>query len=124
MIELLVVGLGGFFGAIARYGVTRSMARFSADGFPYGTIVVNLVGCLLIGVVFAVVETRPTIPANLRLFIMIGILGSFTTFSTFGHETLELLKSGAIGATFAYLIGSVAVGLVAVVAGRALGHLF
>jgi fluoride exporter len=123
MLELLVVGLGGFIGAIARYGVTRWMARFSAGGFPVGTMLVNVLGCLLIGVVFAVVETRPHIPASLRLFIMIGILGSFTTFSTFGHETLELLKAGASGSALAYLSGSVAVGLVAVIAGRALGNL-
>jgi fluoride exporter len=123
MLELLVVGLGGFLGAIARFGVTRWMARSSAGGFPFGTMLVNVVGCLLIGAVFAVVETRPHIPANLRLFIMIGILGSFTTFSTFGHETLELLKTGATGSALAYLLGSVAVGLVAVIAGRALGNM-
>jgi len=122
MLELLVVGAGGFLGAIARYGVTRWMARFTSGGFPFGTMVVNIVGCLLIGVVFAFVEARPQLPPNIRLFLMIGILGSFTTFSTFGHETLELLRNGSVVPVAAYLLGSVTMGLIAVIVGRALGH--
>lgn len=123
MVEALVVGMGGFVGAILRYGVTLWMQRLSPGSFPLGTLVVNMVGCLLIGVVFALVETRPHLSPTLRLFVMIGLLGSFTTFSTFGHETLELLRSGVWGLALANLLGSAVVGLLAVVAGRFLGRL-
>lgn len=123
MLEMVVVGLGGFIGAVLRYGVTRWVQRLAAGGFPYGTFLVNVAGCLVIGVVFALVETRPQISANVRLFLTVGLLGSFTTFSTFGYETFELLRNGFWGLATANVVGSAALGLCAVVAGRFIGRL-
>ncbi len=123
MLEMLAVGLGGFVGAVLRFGVTKWVARFGSGGFPYGTFVVNVVGCLIIGIVFALIETRPQISANVRLFVIVGLLGSFTTFSTFGYETFELLRNGLWGLATANVMGSAALGLCAVVAGRFVGRL-
>jgi CrcB protein len=123
MLELLAVGAGGFLGAIARYAAASYVQRLAGPGFPLGTFVVNLVGCLLIGIAFAVVETRPQLSGNFRLFAIVGLLGAFTTFSTFGHETYELLRGGAWGLALANVMGSALLGLIAVVAGRSLGRL-
>ncbi len=123
MLELLVVGAGGFLGAIARYAAASYVQRLAGPGFPLGTFVVNILGCLIIGIAFAVVETRPQLSGNFRLFVMVGLLGAFTTFSTFGHETYELLRGGAWGMALLNVTGSAAMCLVAVVAGRTLGRL-
>jgi CrcB protein len=98
--------------------------RMTGPGFPYGTFAANMLGCLLIGLVFALVEARPGWPPHLRLFLMVGMLGAFTTFSTFGHETLDLLRDGSWGWALINVMGSVTVGLLAVMAGRWLGRVF
>jgi CrcB protein len=124
MSELLAVGCGGFLGAVARWGLSSWVQRLAGEGFPYGTFAANMLGCLLIGLFFALVEARPDWPPQLRLFLMVGMLGAFTTFSTFGHETLELLRGGAWFLALANVLGSATVGLLAVMLGRYLGRVF
>ncbi len=124
MWELLSVGCGGFVGAVARWGLASWVQRLHGGPFPLGTYAANVLGCLLIGVVFALVDARPEWSPHLRLFLMVGLLGAFTTFSTFGHETLDLLRDGAWALALLNVVGSVVLGLLAVIAGRALGAAF
>ena len=94
MKELLYIGLGGFFGSISRYLIQLLISARLSVSFPAGTLAVNLVGSLLIGLFFGYVEHRHMFSPQVRLFITIGFLGSFTTFSTFAFENLELLRQG------------------------------
>ena len=114
--EISLVALGGAAGAVARYWASGIVYRLTGPGFPWGTLVVNLLGCFLIGVVIVVLET--TIQSGaLRAAVAIGFLGAFTTFSTFSYETLALLQDGDWLRAGAYVGGSVMVGLLAVAAG-------
>lgn len=92
LIQAAVVGIGGFLGALARYGLSGLVYRFAATSFPYGTLVVNLFGCLLIGFFAGLMEGRQMFGPEFRLFALIGVLGGFTTFSTFGYENFMLLR--------------------------------
>ena len=95
LINAAVVGLGGFLGALARFGISGLVHRRLPEAtFPYGTLVVNLVGCLLAGVIAGLAESRQLLGPEIRAFILIGVLGAFTTFSTFGHETVALMRGG------------------------------
>ena len=88
-----MVGSGGFIGALARYslsGLVHRQVPFAT--FPYGTMVVNLVGCCAIGVVVGLAESRQLFGPEFRMFALIGILGGFTTFSTFGYETFAMMR--------------------------------
>jgi fluoride exporter len=88
------VGVGGFIGSLARYGLATFVYRFTeAPWIPYGTLVVNLLGCLLIGMFAGLMEGRQMFAPELRLFVLIGVLGGFTTFSTFGYENFMLLRN-------------------------------
>lgn len=95
MRELLLVGAGGAIGALLRFLVTESTYKYTTLNAPWGTIIVNLVGCLIIGIVWGLLDTFP-VSINSKLFVLIGVLGAFTTFSTFALENFNLLKSGAI----------------------------
>jgi CrcB protein len=91
--QLALVGAGGFLGAIARYSLSGLAYRSgSFAGFPYATLLVNVVGCLAIGLLAGLAEHRFVLGTNARLFLMIGFLGGFTTFSTFGYETMMLVR--------------------------------
>ena len=95
MDKLLLVGLGGFTGALLRYGVSGFVETFSRTGsFPLGTLAVNFLGCILIGFLSQMAETFDLLNGEFRSFLFIGLLGSFTTFSTFGHETVSLMRDG------------------------------
>lgn len=117
---LLAVALGGAAGALARYGLGGWVQARAGLGFPWGTLVVNVLGCLLIGLAVGIFEGVRVAP-EVRALIIVGFLGAFTTFSTFGWETVVLLQEGAWGRAAAYALGSVAVGAVAVWAGLRLG---
>ena len=92
MLKILIVGLGGFLGAIARYGLQGLVHRYSTASFPTGTLVVNLLGCAAIGVFMCLAEERQFFSASTRLFLTVGFLSSFTTLSTVGYETFHFLR--------------------------------
>lgn len=120
MSKLLVIGLGGFAGALARYGLSGLVNRATNTVFPYGTLVVNVIGCFLIGIVLSLIEGRTDLSPNVQLFVVIGLLSSFTTFSTLGHETLSLLQSGQHALALVNMAANALVGVLAVLAGHAL----
>ncbi len=94
MTNFLYVALGGGLGAGARYVMVNAVHRYTGSSFPYGTLVVNVVGCLLIGILMGMFEDRFLVNPGLRLFLTVGILGGFTTFSTFSYETMMLFSDG------------------------------
>ena len=101
MKNFLIVGFGGFIGASLRYFLTHLAARITKIGFfPIGTALVNILGCLAIGLLAGLAENFQPFSSNLRLFLFMGILGSFTTFSTFSFETLSLFRDGQISTAF------------------------
>ncbi len=112
MQTIFAVGAGGFLGAIARYLLSTGVARTGVP-FVWGTFLVNVLGCAALGVLLEWAELRPGLSPAVRLFVGVGVLGSFTTFSTFGGETLELLRLGAARAAFLNVAGNVLVGLTA-----------
>lgn len=93
LVNAAVVGAGGSLGALARYGLGGLVHRlWPLTTFPVGTLAVNLLGCLLIGLSAGLIETRQLFGPEFRVFALIGILGGFTTFSTFGYETFAMLR--------------------------------
>ena len=122
--QLLWVGVGGFLGSVSRFVMAGMFNRFSpALGFPVGTLTVNILGCLLIGLLHGLAETRSLLGPDIRIFLFIGVLGGFTTYSTFGFESLALIKDGAILKASANFILHVFLGLSAVWLGDFLGRL-
>lgn len=121
---VVAVGVAGFVGAIARYGVEGFVSRRSAGVFPWGTFVVNISGAFLLGIVFAmVVEGRVIVAPWLRSAVTIGLIGAYTTFSTLSLETFRLIEDGAFAAAGANAFGSLAAGLVAVYLGVVIGRI-
>ncbi len=116
------MGTGGFVGAAGRYGMSLLIRRVvGLTAFPWATCVVNLLGCAAIGALAsALVERQPPPPEAIRLLLVTGLLGAFTTFSTFGFETLNLVRDRHLGLAAAYVTGSVALGVAGVALGRAL----
>jgi CrcB protein len=94
MQNLLIIGIGGFVGACLRYAISSGAAKAFGSQLPYGTLVVNVAGAILIGLVLELSSSTGLISANLRLFLVTGILGGFTTFSAFSYETMALLSEG------------------------------
>jgi len=122
MLKLVFIALGGSLGALARYGLSTWVLRHQGrSAIPLGTFAVNALGCLAIGVVMGLVVGRDQLGTTTRLFVLVGMLGSFTTFSTFGYETFELLRAGHVGAALMNVAANTAVGLVAVWIGFGLG---
>jgi CrcB protein len=122
MTAILAVASGGALGAVARYLAQGWVQDLSGGFFPWGTFVVNAAGCFLLG--FSLVWLQGTLASpEARQFVTIGLLGGFTTFSTFSYETVALLRDGEWWRAGGYSLGSVALGLVAVIAGGALADL-
>jgi CrcB protein len=118
----LLVGLGGSLGAAARYLVGGLVYRFLPATFPYATLFINVTGCLGIGFLAVLVEERLVLGPGARLFWMIGVLGGYTTFSTFGYETVTLAREGSQGAALLNIAGHVVLGLVSVWLGAVLAR--
>jgi fluoride exporter len=116
-VELVWVGIGGALGAIARYVVGRELTERVGDLFPWGTFTVNVTGALLIGVLFALLTEKGIGHDQLRLFLVVGFLGGYTTFSSYTLEAVNLLESGDWTTALVYLIGSNLLGLLACVVG-------
>lgn len=118
----LAVAAGGALGTLARYTLDRLIERHSAAVFPWSTFTINATGCLLIGVVIAALVDRHQAPAWLRVGLVMGVLGGYTTFSAFAQETLDLTRDGATATALVYAAGSVVVGVVAVFVGLRVGR--
>ena len=119
MYKVLVIGLGGFMGAILRYSISGIVQNWSKSvSFPYGTLAVNLLGCLLIGFLSQLVESYGIFSPETRSFIFIGLLGALTTFSTFGNESVNLLREGENLLSFANVGLHLVLGFGAVWVGR------
>lgn len=119
---LLLVALGGALGALARHLVALGTYRLAGPAFPLATLLVNVSGCFVIGLLLLPgIDTLPPLAPNARLFLVTGILGGFTTFSSFGYETVALAAAGSIVPATANILLNLLLGLAAVVAGRTVG---
>lgn len=115
MNNILLVGLGGFIGSVARYQLGGWIMQLAAPSrLPYGTFAVNIVGCLIIGLLAGVAERYAVFSAGTRLFLFTGLMGGFTTFSTFGLDSVQLLRRGDLWFAAAYAGASVVLGIAAV----------
>lgn len=124
MLNIFIVGIGGFIGASSRYyigGLIQDM--FIKYHLPFGTIAVNIIGCFVIGVLAGLSNSKELLDDTFRLFLFVGILGGFTTFSAFGLETLNLINKGLILHALGNVLISVILGLLTVWAGHSLGKL-
>lgn len=121
--SILFVGLGSFVGGSLRYVVGRWLPAFAGHGFPYATLAVNLVGCLLIGFFYGLFERGQLLNPHLRLFLTVGICGGFTTFSTFVNENFHLLRNDNVVCMFGYLSLSVLGGFALLYLGYTLAKL-
>lgn len=119
MLDCLAVGLGGFAGSVLRYLAGRLPLQ-SPEGFPYATLIINVLGSFAIGLIAAVAAKRADIDPRLVLFLRVGLCGGFTTFSTFSSETFSLLRAGSYGGAAAYVLLSVLLGVLAVFLAHAL----
>ncbi len=121
--KLLLIAAAGGMGAMARYGLAGVVHRVTDSMFPWGTVVVNLLGCFLYGTLWSLMEPRLSISPETRTIILVGFMGAFTTFSTFAFETTELLE----GSQWLQAAGNVAVqnfvGIAALFLGLAIGRL-
>ncbi len=120
MVTLLLVGLGGALGSVARHLISAGIQRSSHSGYPWGTSVVNLSGSFLLGIVFAVFDSLEFSDALLAFFVA-GILGGYTTFSTFSIENMKLLENRRYGWFLQNAIGQIVAGLAAAALGYVLG---
>lgn len=120
---ILLVGAGGFLGAISRYLVDGWVASATGGAFPWGTFVVNVSGSFVLGLLFALSVERGILSPALRAPVLIGFIGAYTTFSTLTQESWRLVESGSYVAAIGNIGGSVILGLVAVVAGLTIGRL-
>ena len=115
--NFLLVALGGGIGSMARYLCQKWFGESYPYPFPWGTFFVNLLGCFLIGVIYAASEKTTFLVPQIRLLLITGFCGGFTTFSTFAFENMNLLRSGDIAYFFIYIITSVVLGTAGVFAG-------
>ena len=124
MLAIVLVGVGGFLGSVLRYLLGGWVQRaLDNPWFPYGTLLVNLIGCLVIGFLAELTNNRQVFTPEIRLFLFLGLLGGFTTFSSFAYETSALLNNGQVGLASFNVGLQVILGLVAVWIGSYLSRL-
>lgn len=123
MASWMWVALGGALGSVARFWLATAVAALTGPQFPWGTLLINVSGSFVIGWFGALTGSRGalSVSPDIRIFVMVGICGGFTTFSAFSLQTLELLQSGALLSAGGYILGSVALCLLAVWIGALLG---
>lgn len=124
MNKYLIVGIGGFFGTIARFWVGGYIYERLGARFPYGTFVINCTGCFIVGLVMTILTERAYLSPNWRLLIPIGFVGAYTTFSTFEYETLMAVRDGAMLIAFLNITLSLIVGFACVWIGIVCGKVF
>lgn len=124
MMQWLAIAIGGALGSMARFASVGYITPWLNYRFPIGTLTVNVLGSLLIGIAYVVLVEKIAAPSEWRLFFITGLLGGFTTFSAFSLEVLQLWQGGHVFNAFAYALGSVAVCLLAVFVGVFLAQKF
>ena len=122
MATILLVGIGGFLGANARYLLDQWVTNRWPMFFPWGTFIINLSGSFILGFFMAFAEQRPWVSRETRLLFAVGFVGAYTTFSTYAYQSLRLAQDGQMALAALYIIASVMLGLIAVFAGFALGN--
>jgi CrcB protein len=122
VVGAVLVGVGGFVGAITRYVVDRRVTVWAGGALPWGTFVVNVSGSFAAGLLFALIIERAALGPHLRAPLMIGFLGAYTTFSTFALESWRMIEDGAWLLALANIGGSLVIGLAAVIAGILIGR--
>jgi CrcB protein len=123
MDKALFVGVGGFIGSVLRYWVSGLVQQSANNSsFPFGTLVVNLTGCLVIGFLSQLAEARGVFTPETRAFVFVGILGGFTTFSTFGNESMNFLRDGESLSALWNIGAHVFFGLAAIWLGRSIAY--
>lgn len=115
--SILIVGCGSFVGGALRYLLSTLMKNESASSFPIGTLLVNILGCFLIGVIYGLFVRYSTTSHMLCLLLTTGVCGGFTTFSTFANESLQMLQAGNVGGFIGYVAASVILGILLVLFG-------
>ncbi len=123
MIKIFLVGVGGFAGSIARYLIQLWVPHYPG-AFPWGTFFVNILGSLFIGIIYGLAEEHKVMTHEYRLLLAVGFCGSFTTFSTFSAENLQMMQLGAYGHLITNLLLSVSLGILAVISGIQLTRFF
>jgi len=121
--NILIIGSGGFLGSVARYLVSQLNLTVSFHSVPVGTLLVNVIGCLVIGFLTGIAEKSMILTSEWRLFLMVGLCGGFTTFSAFANENLMLVHNGQIMAVLLYTGLSIFLGFLAVYFGYVLTNL-
>jgi CrcB protein len=121
----LLVAIGGALGSVARYWLGIAVVARTGPAFPWGTLLINVIGGFVIGLAATGMMASGRVPmsSGTRLFVMVGFCGGFTTFSAYSLQTLELFEAGAIGAALLYAAGSVVLCFLAVAAGASLGRM-
>jgi CrcB protein len=114
---ILAVAAGGSLGSVARYLVAIGFGKLLGPKFPWGTLVINVTGSLLIGLFIGLFAVRWSLPQAVRIFLVVGICGGYTTFSTFSLDSFYLIERGEVAAAAAYMISSVVLSVGAVIAG-------
>ncbi len=122
MNQFVLLSVAGALGALSRYALGGVIQRATGSSFPYGTLVVNAVGCLVIGYVMQIALTTDIIAPSVRLVVTVGFLGAFTTFSTFSYETVKLLEDGVFVSAILNIALNVGAGLLATFLGILLGR--
>jgi fluoride exporter len=115
--DILLVGLGGGVGSVARFLCQRSVSAWYPHAFPFGTLIVNFLGCFLIGFLLGFMEKASIVKPELRLLLVTGFCGGFTTFSAFAADNIQLLKDGRLIYFMLYTVGSVVLGIFATYVG-------
>ena len=116
--SILIIGFGGFIGTVARFLISRYFQLNYTSVFPWSTFIINMVGCLLIGLIYGISEKGDVLSPDIRLFLTVGICGGFTTFSTFSNDSFLLMRDQEWLRFALYTSLSVFVGLMAVYVGR------
>ena len=116
--SIMIVGFGGFIGTVARFLISRYFQVNLTSVFPWSTFVVNIVGCLLIGIIYGISEKSEVLSPEIRLFLTVGICGGFTTFSTFSNDSFLLIREQEWFRFALYTSLSIFIGLMAVYIGR------
>jgi len=114
---ILLVALGGALGSVARYLFSLTVLRVTGSLFPFGTFAVNVVGCFVFGLIAGAAEQRVQIAPELRLFLLVGVLGGFTTFSSYAFESFALVRDGQFAWAGLNVVGQVVAGLIGMWAG-------